>query len=159
MLVLMGLMNNGVLAYNAYIQLLVLPPALLSIFRICVLSRSAWGGQQQHKQPLWSFFKLQSSARSYAVYADASGTVGSCMSSIDPCKLDCSLSLMKSPALNAAFAMYVEKALCYESYKFLVDATAYADGVYTTPAEQVRSTLYLLTIYSITAHLRLSLTI
>jgi hypothetical protein len=44
---------------------------------------------------------------------------------------------MKSPALNAAFALYVEKALCYESYKFLVDATAYADGVYTTTAEQV----------------------
>jgi hypothetical protein len=48
-----------------------------------------------------------------------------------------SLGVMKSTPLNAAFALYVERALCYESYKFLVDATAYADGVYATPAEQV----------------------
>jgi hypothetical protein len=140
MLVLMGLMKNGVLAHNAYITLLVLPPALLSIVRICVLSRYAWGPQQQRAQPLWIFSKLQSS-RSYAVYADASSTVSSCLTTADPCKLDSSLSLMKSPALNAAFALYVEKALCYESYKFLVDATAYADGVYTTTAAQVSTVL------------------
>jgi hypothetical protein len=41
-----------------------------------------------------------------------------CASMVDPCKLDSSLSLLKSPALSAAFALYVEKALCYESYKF-----------------------------------------
>jgi hypothetical protein len=60
-----------------------------------------------------------------------------CASTVDPCKLDSSLSLLKSPALNAAFALYVEKALCYESYKFLLDATAYAEAVYLSPTEQV----------------------
>jgi hypothetical protein len=54
--------------------------------------------------------------------------------------LSSSLCLMKSTPLNAAFAQYVECALCYESYKFLVDATAYADGVYATTAEQVSTT-------------------
>jgi hypothetical protein len=48
---------------------------------------------------------------------------------------------MKSPALSAAFALYVEKALCYESYKFLLDATAYAEALYTTTAEQVSTAL------------------
>jgi hypothetical protein len=58
-------------------------------------------------------------------------------SKLDASKLSTSLGVMKSTPLNAAFALYVERALCYESYKFLVDATAYADGVYATPAEQV----------------------
>jgi hypothetical protein len=55
----------------------------------------------------------------------------------DPSKLDTSLRILKSAPLNAAFAKHVEGALCYESYKFLIDATAYADTVYVSIGEQV----------------------
>jgi hypothetical protein len=140
MLVLAGLMKNGVLPYNAYTPLLVLPPALYGIVEITVVSRHAWGPQRQRSsKSLWSFGKLSQSIspRSYAVYASAASTVNSCSSTVEASKLDSSLSMMKSPALSAAFALYVEKALCFESYKFLVDAAAYADGVYATPVEQV----------------------
>jgi hypothetical protein len=56
---------------------------------------------------------------------------------LDPAKLNTSLRLLKSAPLKAAYAQYVEKALCYESYKFLVDAVEYADTLFEVPAEQV----------------------
>jgi hypothetical protein len=145
MLVLMGLMKNDVLQYDMRTQLIMLTPALLGIVNINILSRPAWGPQQQQSS-LWSFMMRSISVRSYAVHADAS-TASSL--AVDPCTVDSSLSLMKSPALNAAFALYVEKALCYESYKFLLDATTYADSMYATPTEQVSTVLY--TDYSIAA--------
>jgi hypothetical protein len=138
MLVLMGLMKNGVLPYNSHTPLLVVPAALYGIVNITVLSRHAWGPQQQSSNSLWSFITLQSiSHRSYAVHASSASIEDNFLLTVDARKLDSSLSMMTSLALNAAFALYVEKALCYESYKFLQDAAAYADGVYATPAEQV----------------------
>jgi hypothetical protein len=48
-----------------------------------------------------------------------------------------SLRVLKSPPLTAAFAEYVEKALCYESFKFLVEASAYAQAVFESTVLQV----------------------
>ena len=57
---------------------------------------------------------------------------------INPPWSDC-LTIIQQPELSALFEAHVNKALCADSYKFLQDALAYRDVVYSSVAEQVMS--------------------
>jgi hypothetical protein len=130
-----ALMDQSVLEYDSRIHLLTVPWALAVIFDINVLSRHAWGvtASAPLKKLLWS-------SRSSAVHSvfDDDG--------IDvvqgPTQLNTSLAIMQSPTLCTAYAAFVEKSLCYESFKFLSDATAYAKETYDSASAQVSGRYY-----------------
>jgi hypothetical protein len=148
---MVGLIEYNVLPVDTRIHVLVLIPSFFIIFDI------AWGALRCANRTTISRNSSSSSMLNSTVsqllrmlglrVGGSSAVLPGCadVSTVDDgptCGLNASmlsssLSLMKSPALNAAYALYVERALCYESYKFLVDATAYADGVYATTADQV----------------------
>jgi hypothetical protein len=138
-IILIALMSKNILHNDSRVHAFAVLVAYIIIIDVNVVSRSAWRPQQSSK-PLWNTQLSKRFAprtyRTVAVHASMAASE-TCASTVDPCKLDSSLSLVKSPALNAAFALYVEKALCYESYKFLLDAIAYAETVYSSPTEQV----------------------
>jgi hypothetical protein len=123
-----------------------------------VLSRRKWGVPQQHSSTTFRMSTLCHTIcmRKHGTDAVHPGSRANCESSstpcttpaaaaagapdssfYDPCKLDTSLRILRSAPLNAAFAKHVERALCYESYKFLTDATAHADTLYVSTGEQV----------------------
>jgi hypothetical protein len=131
LITVVALMESGLLQHDSRIQLLVVPCSLFMIFDINVLSRHAWGELPPLKKTLWS---TRSSA---AVH---SGADDDCIDAVqDPTELNTSLAILHSPALCAAYAAFVEKSLCYESFKFLVDATAYAKETYDSTSAQVSS--------------------
>jgi hypothetical protein len=150
--ILVALMSKNIIQNDTRVLLLPLVVAVIIIADINIVSRSAWSPQQSSK-PLWrTQLSKRFAPRTYRTVAVHASMAASetCASTVDPGKLDSSLRMIKSPALNAAFALYVEKALCYESYKFLLDATAYAEAGYSTPTEQVsavRITYILLEVY------------
>jgi hypothetical protein len=132
-----ALMDKGVLEYDSRVQLLVIPWTLCVIVDVNVLSRHAWGVSEQNtlKKSLWS-------SRSNAVHSVFDDD---CIDIVqDPTKLNTSLAIMQSDTLCAAYAAFVEKSLCYESFKFLVDATAYAKETYDSSSAQVCVHLLLL---------------
>jgi hypothetical protein len=143
-LILVALMSHDVIPSDTRVHVLPLIVSYIIIIDVNVISRRAWGPQQSSK-PLWrTQLSTRLAPRTYRTVAVHTSMAASesCASTVDPSKLDSSLRMMKSPPLNAAFALYVEKALCYESYKFLQDATAYAEAVYPTPVEQVKHCIF-----------------
>eukprot|EP00953_Heterococcus_sp_UTEX-ZZ885_P005215 3285-Heterococcus_DN1.PRE.1 len=123
-------MDQSVLEYISRIHLLTVPWALAVVFDINVLSRHAWGvtASAPLKKLLWS---SRSSAAVHSVFDDDGTDVVQ-----DPTQLNTSLAIMQSPTLCTAYAAFVEKSLCYESFKFLVDVTAYAKRMYESASAQ-----------------------
>jgi hypothetical protein len=150
-------MEKNKIAFTVRAHILVLIPSFLIILDVNVLSRRKWGVQQQQSSERYRMSTLchAVSMRNHGNYLVHPSSRANCESSSTPCttpaatagapdssfydpsKLDTSLRILKSAPLNAAFAKHVERALCYESYKFLTDATAYADRVYMSTGEQV----------------------
>jgi hypothetical protein len=155
MMTAITLMENGMLQYDTRIRLCTLGPAFCTILDVNVLSRRAWGrAQRSNKRGSVVSSLLTVNARS-TVKASSVYIVGSGSSEqlqlqqqqsspsrekFDLCKMVTSLRVLKSPPLTAAFAEYVEKALCYESFKFLVVATGYAHAAYDSTVLQVITT-------------------
>jgi hypothetical protein len=163
---MVGLIEYDVLPVDTRIHVLVLIPSFFIIFDIAwgalrsanntIISRSSSSSSSSKLNSavskLLRLLGLRSGGGSSAIlpgFVDvatiddghvANGEQHRSASDLDASMISSSLGLMQSTPLNTAFAQYVERALCYESYKFLVDATAYADGVYATPAEQVSTT-------------------
>jgi hypothetical protein len=131
LITLVALMDKGVLEYDSRVQLLVIPWTVCVIIDINVLSRHAWGVLEQNssRKSLWS------SRSSAAVHSSADDDRLDVVQ--DPTQLNTSLAIMQSPTLCTAYAAFVEKSLCYESFKFLVDATAYAKETYESASAQV----------------------
>jgi hypothetical protein len=158
LVVIVGLMENDKIAVSVRAHILVLIPSFFIILDVNVLSRRKWGVPQQYSSTTYRTCTLchticmrkhgtdavhpgssaNCGSRSTPCTTPAAAAAGAPDSSLyDPCKLDTSLRILRSAPLNAAFAKHVERALCYESYKFLTDATAYADTVYVSIGEQV----------------------
>jgi hypothetical protein len=157
LVVIVGLMENDKIAVSVRAHILVLILSFFIILDVNVLSRRKWGVPQQHSSTTFRMSTLCHTIcmRKHSTDAVHPGSSANCESSSTPCttpaaaagapdssfyepsKLDTSLRILRSAPLNAAFAKHVERALCYESYKFLTDATAYADTVYVSIGEQV----------------------
>jgi hypothetical protein len=157
LVVIVGLMENDKIAVSVRAHILVLIPSFFIILDVNVLSRRMWGVPQQQSSTTYGMTTLCHTIcmRRQGTQLVHPGTRANFESSSTPCttpaaavgapdsgfyepsKLNTSMSILKSAPLNAAFAKHVERALCYESYKFLTDATAYADTVYVSTGEQV----------------------
>jgi hypothetical protein len=130
LITVVAMMDKGVLEYDSRIHLLTVPWALAVIFDINVMSQHAWGVTAS--SPLKTLLWTSRSSAVHSVFDD------DCIDIVqDPTKLNTSLAIMQSATLCTAYAAFVEKSLCYESFKFLSDATAYVKGVYDSVPAQV----------------------
>jgi hypothetical protein len=134
--VMIALATRGIIPVDTRIHLCMLVCSFYVLYDVNVMSRHAWGRQNSRKLVSYKTVAVISSTHSerFNVTQSMRCVTGA---PIDPAKLNCSLQLLKSVPLKAAYAKYVEKALCYESYKFLVDAAQYSDTVFAVLAEQV----------------------
>jgi hypothetical protein len=138
MAVMIALASRGIVPVDTRIHLGAVACSFIILFDVNVLSRHAWGRQNSRRLVSYKTVAVISSSQSDSLRLTSSQSMR-CVTGapIDPAKLNCSLQLLKSVPLKAAYAKYVEKALCYESYKFLVDAAEYSDTVFEVPVEQV----------------------
>jgi hypothetical protein len=138
MIAVIGLMESGTVPPDSRIQLLAVPCTLYVIYDINVLSRPAWGvlHPSAAKKPLY-FSSSTRSTRSASVHS-TSGSEYMIDTRMDPASLNTSLAVIQVAPLCLAYAAFVEKSLCYESFKFLVDATSYAKDDYASVVAQVR---------------------
>jgi hypothetical protein len=143
MIAVIGLMESGIVPPDSRIQLLTVPCSLYTIFDINVLSRPAWGNLHPValKRPTY-FSSSTRSIRSASVHS-TTGSEYMMDTGIDPASLNTSLAVIQVAPLCLAYAAFVEKSLCYESFKFLVDATSYAKDEYDSVAAQVRDSVKL----------------
>ncbi|KAG5177950.1 hypothetical protein JKP88DRAFT_248410 [Tribonema minus] len=126
--VFIALMANGVLPVDTRIHVFIIVMQLVIMTDVNVVSRLSWseiGGAKARQ-------RIKGSMRC---------AVDAVCDKMDEysAKWVNSTQIMKSPALNAAFAVHVERCLCYESYRFLADAMEYTSNTFDTPQEQARS--------------------
>jgi hypothetical protein len=136
--VMIALASRGIVPVDTRIHLGAVACSFFILYDVNVMSRHAWGRQNTRKLVRYKTVAVISSTQSDSLRLTSSQSMR-CVTGapVDPAKLNTSLQLLKSEPLKAAYANYVEKALCYESYKFLVDAAEYSATVFEVPAEQV----------------------
>jgi hypothetical protein len=138
--ILVALASNGIIPPDTRITLCAVACGFYSLFNITVLSRHSWGKQRTRTGLNSSTVAVMSRAGSDIFEGNVSmRCVTDTPGTLDPTKLTKALLLLQSAPLKAAYAQYVEKALCFESYKFLVDGVVYADTVFETPSKQVNN--------------------
>jgi hypothetical protein len=135
--ILIALATKGIIPVDTRIHVCQVTLFYYVVFDVNILSRRYWG--------------IHSSRSRGATYKGVAAVISSTMfnksnsvhcesdspRALELTKLDKSLHLLRSPPMKVAYAQYVEKALCYESYKFLVEAVAYRDSAYDSATEQV----------------------
>jgi hypothetical protein len=134
---MIALATRGIIAVDTRIHLWMVACSFYILYEVLIKSRVAWGRQNSRRLVCYKTIAVMASPHSSDRCSSNNSTRCATDAPLDTAKLNTSLQLLKSAPLKAAYAKYVEKALCYESYKFLLDATEYADTVFEVPAEQV----------------------
>jgi hypothetical protein len=141
LVVLIALADKGIIPIDTRMHVCPLASTVLTLLDMHVLSRRYWGTHDNSKKSAnhravavtTSTYSAIERGTSFNALASTNGG----KQILDPAKLNTSLKLLNSAPLKAAYEQYVEKALCYESYKFLVDATEYYTTEFSDPTEQV----------------------
>jgi hypothetical protein len=133
--VLIALASRGTIPVDIRIHLCYVVCYIYTLFDINVLSRRFWGEQRSRRNINPRAVAVMSST--VFSKSDSLRCVSDMPGPLVMTKLNKTLLLLKSPPLKTAYAQFVEKALCFESYKFLVDAVTYAGTSFQAPSEQV----------------------
>ncbi len=145
MIAVIALMYEQVLPVDTRIHLLGLCSSLAMIVDVNYISRRHWGVKRFSKSSKRGGLRFRG-ARVSVLHGGSTYSKHSADAVLQKCSSMGSLDMLKAPALNAAFSAFVERSLCYESYKFLLDTTLYAEMVYTSVMNQVLvyETVYML---------------